>query len=291
MSDSQATTVAPAARQWLFKAQRQVFGPIPEPRLVALIESGEVGPATEVAGDDGRWTALRDVPRFLVHLRRAEARARVESEATAVRRVARRRTVVRGAAIAAACALLVAVVGIGAFWFVARRVRTSALLADFGAGISISEVTVGAGAERSASDEIAVPDAPAATQGSASGSAPRAKRLATARPPAPRGTAEGGGLVLAQYDPRQIQEAVARQRASLAPCLREEAERSPEFAGDIPIEFAVGNDGRVAQLWVDEPRFKSGPLRDCLLRKLAAWTFEPFPGQRPVVSLAFTIGR
>jgi GYF domain 2 len=290
MSDTRDTTVAPAAREWVFKAQGQVFGPVPEARLAALVEAGELGPGTEVAGDDGRWRPLREVPRFLVHLRRGEARARVESEATAVRRLARRRGALRGVAIAAACALLVALVGSGAFWFAARRARTSALLADFGEGITISAATVGAGAQRAEGAEIAVPDAAAAGGGGAS-SAPRPKRVALARPPAPRGSAEGGSLVLAQYDPRRIQDAVARQRASLAPCLREEAARSPEFAGEIPIEFAVGNDGRVAQLWIDEPRFKSGALRECLLRKLADWAFDPFPGQRPVVSLAFSIGR
>ena len=59
----------------------------------------------------------------------------------------------------------------------------------------------------------------------------------------------------------------------------------------MPIEFAIGNDGRVAQIWIDEPRFREGPLRDCLLRTLAAWRFDPFPGQRPTVSLAFGMGR
>jgi hypothetical protein len=59
----------------------------------------------------------------------------------------------------------------------------------------------------------------------------------------------------------------------------------------VPVEFAVGNDGRVAQLWIDEPRFREGPLRDCLARALEAWRFDPFPGQRPTVSLAFGIGR
>ena len=96
--------------------------------------------------------------------------------------------------------------------------------------------------------------------------------------------------MLSRYDPRRIEEAVARQRGSLAPCLREEARRSPEFSGEIPIEFAVGNDGKVAALWIDEPRFKSGPLRECLLQRLQGWSFDPFPGSRPVVSLTFRVG-
>jgi hypothetical protein len=296
MSDIRDTTAAPAAREWLFKRQGHVFGPLPEARLVTLIEAGELRPDSEVAGEDGRWRGLHEVPAFLVPLRRAEARARVEAEVAAARRLAWRRSALRAAAIVGTCALLVALVGAGAFWLAARRARTSALLGDFGEGIAISAVAVGAGTAHGAGDEIALPDAPVRGEGGASasgsGSAPgsaRSKR-ASARPVSARANAEGGELVLAQYDPGRIRDVVARHQASLAPCLRDEALRSPEFAGDIPIEFAVGNDGRIAQLWIDEPRFKSGPLRECLLQKLADWKFDPFPGQRPVVSLAFRIG-
>jgi hypothetical protein len=61
--------------------------------------------------------------------------------------------------------------------------------------------------------------------------------------------------------------------------------------GRRAIEFAIGNDGKIAALWIDEPRFKQGLLRDCLQAALAGWRFDPFPGQRPTVSLAFRIGR
>jgi hypothetical protein len=102
---------------------------------------------------------------------------------------------------------------------------------------------------------------------------------------------DGGELVAASFDPRRIQAVVGREQRSLAPCFRAEADRSPDFRGDVPIEFVIGNDGRVAQLWIDEPRFKEGPLRECLQKALGAWRFDTFPGQRPTVSLAFGIGR
>jgi outer membrane biosynthesis protein TonB len=102
---------------------------------------------------------------------------------------------------------------------------------------------------------------------------------------------DGGAIVAASFDPRRIQAVVGREQRTLAPCFRAEAERSPGFRGEVPIEFAIGNDGRVARLWIDEPSLKEGPLRDCLLAALAGWRFDPFPGQRPTVSLAFGIGR
>jgi outer membrane biosynthesis protein TonB len=97
-------------------------------------------------------------------------------------------------------------------------------------------------------------------------------------------------VAAAQWDPADIEAVVAREQRRLAPCLRQEAARSTGFRGEIPIEFAIGNDGRVEKLWIDEPRFKAGPLHACLLEALRAWRFKPFPGQRPVVSLAFRVG-
>ena len=290
--------IAAATREWLFKSDGQVFGPVPEPQLVELLLQGRVTAHTPVSGSDGAWRPLQDVPGFLVHLRKAEAKARVEAEVTGARTVARRRSAVQGALLALAALLLVGLFGAGAFFLAVRRPweRRSALLEDFGDGIAVSTARIGGGARASAvEEEIAIPELPAAGAGP-QGAAPAAKRrvASAARPPHAagnaNGSAEGGDLVMAQYDVARIQAVVARRQGSLAPCLRDEAHRSPEFAGDIPIDFAVGNEGRVVALWIDEPRFKSGELRDCLLRRLKEWEFDRFPGQRPVVSLSFRIG-
>ncbi len=257
-----AVPAAASTREWLFKAEGQVFGPVPEAQLVELLFQGRIGGGTEVAGDDGAWRPLAQVPGFLVHLKKAEARARVEAEVTGARKLVRRRSALQGTAAAV-------------------------VVVDFGDGIAVGSVRVGGGPRAAADDEIAIPDLAVADA--------RPKRAGAPRPPraaggGATGSAVGGELVLAQYDPSRIQQVVARRQGSLAPCLREEASRSPEFAGEIPIEFAVGNDGKVSALWIDEPRFKSGPLRECILARLREWSFDPFPGQRPVVSLAFKIG-
>jgi hypothetical protein len=293
MPNETLETTGPA-REWLFKAEGQVFGPVLQDAFVDLILQGKVGAATEVASEDGVWRPLGTVAGFLVHLRKAEARARVEAEVTGSRKLAQRRSTLQGTAAALALVVLVGAAGSGA-WFLATRrpwEKRSSLLADFGDGIAIGAVRVGnsprAAPGASSEDEIAIPDAEVPPHGAPA----RPRRIASAaRAARPGGSAQGGDLVLAQYDPARIQGVVARRQGSLAPCLREEARRSPEFAGEIPIEFAVGNDGKVATLWIDEPRFKSGPLRDCILAKLREWSFDSFPGQRPVVSIAFRMGR
>jgi hypothetical protein len=273
--------------EWLFRRDEQVFGPVDSRALAAMLYRGEIDGRTPVSPADGTWRPVGEVPIFLVHVRKAEAGLRVEREVTGARLLRARRNR-RGALAVAAAAVLLVAIAVGGALRLARSRETSPLLEDFGAGIRIaSAARVGVSRRAAAQDEFEVP------LDDAERGAPARRRAARPAPsPAPgAGSVEGGELVAAQFDPRKIQAVVGREQRTLVPCFRAEAARSPDFRGDVPIEFAVGNDGRVAQLWIDEPRFRDGPLRECLARALQAWRFDPFPGQRPTVSLAFGIGR
>ena len=277
--------------EWLFRRDGQVFGPVDSRGVAAMLYRGDLDPRTPVSAGDGAWRPVGEVPIFLVHAKRAVAAIQVEREVTGARALRDRRRRRRTAALVVALVLLVLGAAGGGFLLARRRNAPSPLLEDFGAGIGIaSAARVGVSSRAApAEDEVEVQlDAPERN-------APAPRRERPARAPAPGGRAAGavagGDLVLTQFDERKIQAVVAREQRSLVPCFREEASRSPEFQGDVPIEFAIGNDGRVAALWIDEPRLRAGPLHDCLQRALAGWRFDPFPGQRPTVSLAFRIGR
>ena len=278
--------------EWLFRRDGQVFGPVDSRSLAAMLYRGELDGRTPISAGDGAWHALGEVPVFLLHAKKAAAGLRVEREVTGARQLRERANRVRLLAFGAAALVLVGAAVAVAIFVAARRARdTSPLLEDFGAGIRIaSAARVGLSARTAAEDAFEVPvdakDAPAAP------AQRRRHRPSPAPGPGPAsGAVDGGELVAASFDARKIQGVVGREQRTLAPCFRAEADRSPDFRGDVPIEFAIGNDGRVAMLWIDEPRFKEGPLRECLLKALGGWKFEPFPGQRPTVSLAFGIGR
>ena len=271
--------------EWLFRRDGQVFGPIDSRALAAMLYRGEIDGRTLVSTGEGSWRPVAEVAEFLVHAKKAKAALRVEREVTGARLLRARRNR-RRAVVIALFAVLIVAGAVGGALHLARRSRaTSPLLEDFGAGLRIaSAARVGVTARATTEDEFEVPlDAP-------TGNVP-AQRRRPARTPAAGGSVDGGELVAAQFDGRRIQAVVGREQRSLVPCFRDEAARSPDFRGDVPIEFTIGNDGRVGRIWIDEPRFRDGALRECLARALAGWRFDPFPGQRPTVSLAFGMGR
>lgn len=278
------------AGEWLFRRDGQVFGPVDSRTLAAMLYRGELDARATVSPGDGTWRAVGDHSIFLVHAKRAEAALRVEREVTGARLLRARRGRVRATVLVVSALLLVAGAAGGGFLLARRRAATSPLLEDFGAGIRIaSAARVGLSQRPPAlEDEIEVPLGSVAPPTRRERPARAAPARASRGEPA-AGEVGGGELVLAQFDERKIQAVVAREQRSLVPCFRAEAGRSPDFHGDVPVEFAIGNDGQVATLWIDEPRFRSGALRECLVAALSRWRFEPFPGQRPTVSLAFRI--
>jgi hypothetical protein len=289
--------------EYLFKKKGELFGPVEPARVRELLYRGEIDAQTPVAGPDGAWRTLGAVPEFLVDVKKAEAQLRVEREVTGARELARRKARLRGGAALAGALAVAVLVALGAVWLArAKPWRSrSALLEDFGGGIAIASPARIGGTTRQRADEIdlgdlpPIPDAPGAARAARPSPAPGA--AGSPRGPSSAGAAastsgsvgEGGDLVSAQYDEAAIQEVVSREQRTLVPCLKEASRAEPGFAGDIPVEFAIGNDGRVARLWIDEPRFRAGPLHACMVRVLQAWKFRPFPGQRPTVSLSFRV--
>lgn len=287
-----------AGGEWLFRRDGEVFGPLDSRTLAGMLYRGDSAGTTVVSSGDGRWRPVAEVPLFKLHARKAEAALRVEAEVTGARLLRRRRRRRGAYLVLALSAVLVAGAGLAAHLLSPTRGPVSPLLEDFGQGIRVASARVVAGGARRADvEEVEVALDPRGGATARRSDRPeRAERPAkhAVRPAAqavPASAPAAGELVAAQFDAGKIQAVVNREQRSLVPCFRDEASRAGDFRGQVPLEFAIGNDGRVAALWIDEPRLRDGPLRDCLLHALAAWRFDPFPGQRPTVQLAFSIGR
>jgi hypothetical protein len=301
--------------QWLFRQGDLVLGPVSGGQIVEKLATGELTPESPVAlAGERDFHPMRDVEAFRVHVARAEARARVEVAVQQEREKSRKRLMLLGGA-AGVLVLVLGVVGLQ----VARNAAVYGWLGgeeDF-EGIEMEPPTIRLAqarrddeelfeyptnsgsrpAERPAAAATAKPATGSGTSSGASASRPVAMASTTRaeeKRPRPSGSVGGdpdGMEVAQQFDQTAINRVVAGNKATLFKCFKEEAERSPGLTARIPLEFVIGNDGKVSKLWVDNPQFKKGPLYDCLLSELQKWPFRAYEGERATVGLSFNIGK
>ena len=296
---------------WLYRQGDLVLGPLTGHQLVEKLYAGVLTGKTEVSstGPSG-FRKLEELEAFRLHVSKAAAKQRVEAEARALRaRRTRQRLLAGGVAL-----MVLGGLGAGA-WQIARY--SSVYLPgverdELSIEMSVPVITV---AKRSGSEELfeypgepkqRTPDrTPTSKPTETAPEKPdKPEKVASAAPVAkPDRRPTGGrasGKVIADadgmstevnYDQAAINRVVKQSQATLHRCFKEEAERRPGFAAKVPLEFTIGNDGRVAQLWVDHPQLKKGPLFDCLLGEMKKWPFKPYTGERATVNLAFTIGK
>lgn len=263
-----------AATRWVFKQGGQLYGPVDTEFLEARLRSGELGPDALVAPEHGPFAPIGTVEPFVALAAEMAARRRKE----AAQRSARRRLVT----------ILSALAGAGAVTAVLLLTREDPLAHRELRAITIEalpmEVRV---VDAAREDEEVYRDLPGAPS-------TRSVAKATSAPPRPPRQAPAKDAkdltVETHYDGVAIERVVATRRDRLLPCIRAQAEADPAFRGEIPLSFVVGNDGRVARLWVDRVGYRDGPLHACLLAELQRWRFPSFEGQRPAISLRFRVG-
>ncbi|WP_426752464.1 AgmX/PglI C-terminal domain-containing protein [Myxococcus sp. Y35] len=290
--------------QWLYKHGDLVLGPVSGAHLVEKLTTGELTPETWVAlAGERDFHRMSEVDAFRVHIARAEAAARVAAAVVVERAKSARRLKILGGAAAAGVVVL-GIVGV-------QVARNAAVHGWFGAeelahdDFEMGEITIRVAQARADEEELfEYPGAgarPAGTSGAKptpGGSGPGKVAMAsTTRAPArPRpggsvSTDPDGMEVAQQFDQSAINRVVASNKSTLFRCFKEEAARSPGLYAKVPMEFVIGNDGRVSKLWVDNPQFKKGPLYECLLSEMQKWPFRAYEGERATVGLSFTIGK
>ena len=103
-------------------------------------------------------------------------------------------------------------------------------------------------------------------------------------------SAQGGGE-LEQISDAEIYQTIQSNISKLFVCLREELKRTPDLRGQLEIEFVIKNDGHVGEVFIDDFRFKEGPLKECFKAKFASWRFSRYSGERRIVKYPFFIGK
>jgi outer membrane biosynthesis protein TonB len=300
---------------WLFRKEGLVLGPVTAEQLVQQLYAGELDGQTPISRvGEGRFRLLGEVETFRKDVARAAIRARVRVELAAeaeerARTRARRVGLFAGATLAAALVAFVA----GRWLALDNPFKNPVSAAYRGLEVQLDNVRISAAKVQDAhgdmveSPYVAPPTArkpvekPAPVEPAPQQPAqpPRPAPIASAggqpvpRPADRRGTdaPDSDGLQTGQFDRSSINLVVAAYKKTLHGCLVVEAEKRPGLAAKIPIEFVIGNDGKVNKVWVDHPSFQSGSLPECLLRELRKWPFKPYPGEQATVSLSFKIGQ
>lgn len=294
--------------QWLFRHGDLVLGPVSGSQIVEKLKTGELTPDSPLAlAGERDFHPMKDVEPFKVHVALSEARVRVDAAVQVEREKNRKRVMVLGG-VAGALALILGSAGL----YLARNAAVHGWFGeDEFEGIEMEAPVIRVAQARQDDEELfeyptqgtaARPSKPADTGGATKPATGTSKPTAVAsasrteerKPPRPSGsvnTDAEGMEVTQQFDQSAINRVVAGNKATLFKCFKEEAERSPGLTTKIPLEFVIGNDGKVNKLWVDNPQFKKGPLYDCLFSELQKWPFRAYDGERATVGLSFNIGR
>lgn len=298
----------PGQPEWLFRQGELVLGPLTAEQIIKKLYAGEIDAKTAVQKmGDGNFRRLGDIDTFRIHVAKSEAKARVDKSAVSQAEAqAKKRNVKIAISVAVATVVAIAM-GYGAYWMAVntpwKDVEEEAF-GDIVISIEPGEIKL---AKANLEDEELVdyplgksgkktPTAIAQNTKKEPGSKPDGTKLAKAHTAKSNARVNNeaedpDGMQTEKIDQASVQRAVAAKQKTLYPCLVDEAKKDPSLSTKIPIEFVIGNDGKVAKLWVDHPRFKTGPLRDCLLQKMQAWKFDAFQGEARSVSLAFKIGK
>jgi hypothetical protein len=269
----------------MFKQNGMVFGPVSARIILDKLYQGEINADTEVSREEEeRFRSIREVAFFTLHLAKAQAKLKVEHEENTHQAGARRGRRNRGAVIAILVLSSVGVAGGGAYWGVQRRQhRLEQEVDDIPITPNPPEL---AAASRLASRDVDV-------RLPAQGPVPPGRRPSRHGPvpsTAPAAAA-ANDVTTAQYDKGSIVGAEVRQKGSLIPCIRAELRRTPDYRGDVRFTVAIGNDGHVAKLWMDDARFKDGPLQGCFQATMDKWHFASYEGERATLSDSFHVGR
>lgn len=281
-----------AGGEWLYRQGELILGPLPVEALLEKLYLGQVDGSTEIQRLGGQgFRRLAEVDVFKVHWARAQAKMRVDAAALAQAQLERRQRLIK--------ALLVIIIGaigagLAAYGAVYLAIHKPWKTVDDNALLDITDVAEPPVISRANSAEeseewialpgVRRPNPPPAPESKSSAEAP-ANRNGN------KGDLDSVGFQTVQFDQQAINAVVAKNQKLLHVCFAQEAKNQPGLAAKIPVEFSIGNNGRVSRVSVNHPSFKTGSLPDCLLRELQKWKFPPYEGQLANVGIAFRIGK
>ena len=285
---------------WLVRLDGLVIGPVPGAQVVEKLYAGELDGRSEISRmGSGLFQALASVDGFKVHLAKADAKRRVDAQAHSQAKASRSSRNMKIGLVAAVAVLVAGAMGVAMRQLAVRGSWKNADELAYADLIEVEPPVITRTKARANDEELVdytfSPKKPGERPPDKNRPAVANRPDKTPTPGTPRpgkpGPDEADGLQMAQVDQEAINSVVRAKQRTLFPCLAAEAQKKPGLAARIPIEFTVGNEGKVTKLWVDNPQFKEGSLPECLMRELQKWQFKANESGGATVSLSFKLGK
>jgi hypothetical protein len=282
---------------WLFREGDLILGPVPAQQIIDKLYAGDLLPQSEVQlMGSGRFQKVSEVPEFKVHVAKSEAKKRVDAQAHAHHSEQKKKTtraLAVGAGILVTLAIIVAVIGS----YLAVHTPTGKTAEELAWGdITVDAPTISK-ARRAVDDElvdyngsgkkppVGNTNPTAIATRPPTGTQPKTPTGTTRPPPANN---DPDGMSMGEVDEAGINSVVAKNKATLIPCIKTVAK--PGVFLKIPIEFSIAEAGKVSKVWVDNSDLKGSGLEECLLKELQKWPFKPGHSGNSV-NLSFNVGK
>jgi hypothetical protein len=276
---------------WLFREGDLILGPVSAQQIIDKLYSGDLLSQSEVQlMGSGRFQKVIDVPDFKVHVAKAEAKKRVDAHAVEHHTEQKKKTtrmIAVGTGILVTLGVIVALIG--------SRAAVHGLDGKSAEELAWGDITIDAPtiskAKRRNDDELVdyqgtgkkPPNTLTATRPQPGTSKPPTPGT---RPPQPNNDPDG--MSMGEVDEAGINSVVAKNKASLIPCIKTVAR--PGVFMKIPIEFSIAEAGKVSKVWVDNADLKGSGIEECLLKELQKWPFKAGHSGNSV-NLSFNVGK
>src|SRR5262249_30925418 len=248
VSKNLGTDLGTSGGEWLFRQGELVLGPVPAHRIVDKLFSGEITGSTEISLlGDGHFMRLSEVDFFKLHLAKAEAKLRVDLVALQARARSMRKRNIRVGIVAAVSLVFAGGAAVLARYLAIHKPWKNADELAF-ADITLEPPTTTLAQARGSREELVDYPGKGGTRMVRRPSEKGTERTRSSKAGTKVSDEEPDGLQTAQFDRDGINSVVAAKQRSLYPCLAEEVRKRPGLAAKIPIEFVIGNDGRVSKL-------------------------------------------
>lgn len=270
---------------WLYRDGDLILGPVASQKIIDKLYAGELRPQSEVQlMGTGTFQRLADVPDFKVHVAKSEAKRRVDTQAQehqAAQKRKQRRSLMVGLGVLVTLGVLVAALG--------NYLAVHPLsFGDSDQEVEVSAPTISKAKRRVDDEMVDYQGAKRPSNGSTAVAARQPTGTKNSGTKMGSGGADPDGMQMGEIDEAGINGVVAKNKASLIPCIKSVA--TPGVFLKIPIEFSIAEAGKVSKVWVDNPDLKNSGLQECLLKELQKWPFKPAHSGNSV-NLSFNVGK